>query len=328
MKHLIKLRFQNGLNFSDFKRDVFDVNGVSELFNFEEAVHPDFVIFGPYGNDLPPKGNYKRIGYYCENIKPDLSICEYAFGVPREEEVKNSRYTRIQWHGTRPEDLLKPVNYNAKKILSQKTGFCNFLYSHRVPYREEFFKQLSKYKKVDAPGKSMNNMGSIDKSYTGSMWERKRRFLGEYKFTIAFENDVYPGYQTEKLYDAMRADSLPIYCGDPFVGDIFDTSSFINVNDYMDKHWINTKLSKFGLMDFEDIRPQYLNGPVHRIKRKLKSLAREKKYRKPDFSAVIDRIIELDNNPELYLKYLSEPWLKNNVLQTSREKWAGIFNNV
>jgi hypothetical protein len=301
---------------------------VTDLFDFAEAEQPDFIIFGPYGNDLPPKGSYKRIGYYCENIKPDLSICEYAFGVPREEEVKNSKYIRIQWHGTRPEELLKPANYNAEKILSQKSGFCNFLYSHRVPYREEFFKQLSKYKQVDAPGKSMNNMGSIDEKYTGSMWERKRRFLGEYKFTIAFENDVYPGYQTEKLYDAMRADSLPIYCGDPFVGDIFNTSSFINVIDFMDKHWINAKLSKLGLMDFEDIRPQYLKGPVHRIKRKLKSYAREKKYRKPDFSAVIDRIIELDKNSELYIKHLNEPWLKQNTVQTSQEKWVEIFNNA
>src|SRR6185312_9671314 len=127
--------------------------------------------------------------------------------------------------------LVKPADYDAGQTLKGKKHFCNFLYSHQVPYREEFFRQLSKYKKIDAPGKSMNNMESIDSIYSGDIWERKRQFLSEYKFTIAFENYVYPGYQTEKLYDAMQANSIPIYCGDPNIKEIFNTASFINMHD-------------------------------------------------------------------------------------------------
>jgi hypothetical protein len=65
----IKLKFQNGLTFKNFKADVFDIEQLSADFNFEDSDDPDFVIFGPYGNDLPAKGNYVRIGYYCENIR-------------------------------------------------------------------------------------------------------------------------------------------------------------------------------------------------------------------------------------------------------------------
>jgi len=335
-KRRIKLRFQNGLDLHSFKKDVFDIEGLSDEFDFEESAEPDFIIFGPYGNDIPPKGNCTRIGYYCENIKPDMSVCEWAFGVPREEDVKDARYKRIQWHGTDPLSLIKPDTYDAEKIAAGKKHFCNFLYSHKVPYREEFFRQLSKYKKVDAPGKSMNNTGSIDNRFTGDMWQRKRQFLSEYKFTIAFENDIYPGYQTEKLYDAMQADSLPIYCGDPFVGDIFNTQSFINVADYISPKtpWLNKNLRKVGQMDFADIRPAYLTGLHHRGKRKIKSIIRaidkQLNFNKLDFTEVIDRIIALDTNSDLFLQYLSQPWFKNNqppAKASNKNHWIEIFNS-
>ncbi len=118
-KPVIKIRFQNGLDLATFKKEVFDINGISEVFDFEESAQPDVIIFGPYGNDVPPPGPYQRVGYYCENIQPDLSICEWAFGIPREEDINDPRYTRIQWHGTEPQSLIKPANYDAEKILSQ-----------------------------------------------------------------------------------------------------------------------------------------------------------------------------------------------------------------
>nr|WP_255670504.1 glycosyltransferase family 10 [Mucilaginibacter sp. UR6-11] len=312
------------------------MEGLSDKFDFEESADPDFVIFGPYGNDLPQKGSYVRIGYYCENIQPDMTICDWAFGVPRAEEVNHARYKRIQWHGTDPATLIKPADYNAEEIAGSKKYFCNFLYSHKVPYREEFFRQLSKYKKVDAPGKSMNNMESIDQRYSGDMWQRKRSFLSDYKFTIAFENDIYPGYQTEKLYDAMQANSIPVYCGDPFIGTIFNTASFINATEQLHSKnsWLNNKLTRLGQMDFEDIRPAHLTGIKHKVKRKLKAITRDINRRfhfnEMDFKPVIERIIALDTQPDLYVKYLTQPWFTGNTIPpavSNRARWIEIFNS-
>jgi hypothetical protein len=335
---IIKLRFQNGLTFEDFKHEVFDVNGIGEHYIFEESSKPDFIIFGPYGNDIPEKSDgYTRIGYFCENIKPDMSACEWAFGVPREEEINHPRYKRIQWHGVDPQSLVKPAEINPDEIIRHKTKFCNFLYSHRVPYREKFFKALSKYKKVDAPGKSMNNMPSIDELYPGDIWQRKRQFLQPYKFTIAFENYVYPGYQTEKLYDAMQVNSLPIYCGDPFISDVFNTRSFVNAADYLlpNRSFAIIKLEKYSQPDFSDIRPSFYKAPVHRIKRKLKSVGRSLKlnyeFRNMDFQPLIDRIIELDRDQDKYIEVLKQPWFVNNEPPASASlagRWTEIFENV
>jgi hypothetical protein len=311
------------------------LNELTDEFYFEESDQPDFILFGPYGNDIPAPGNYTRIGYFCENMEPDMSICEWAFGIPHEESVGHPRYKRIQWHGLDPQKMVKPLDYNAEEIVKSKKYFCNFLYSHQVPYREEFFKQLSKYKKVDAPGKSMNNMKSIDELYKGDLWERKKQFLSEYKFTIAFENYVYPGYQTEKLYDAMQVNSLPIYCGDPLVGEIFNTDSFINAPDYIltsNSSAVNW-LERRSQPDFVDMRPAFYDKPSHQIKRKIKTIGRQLKMRYQfqnlDFKPLIDRIVELDEDQGKYIHVLQQPWFVNNTppLNASlKNQWVKIFS--
>jgi hypothetical protein len=60
----------------------------------------------------------------------------------------------------------------------------------------------------------------------------KTEFLKSYKFNIAFENANVPGYTTEKLVEPMAARCLPIYWGNPRVGEEFNSSSFLNYHDF------------------------------------------------------------------------------------------------
>lgn len=336
MKKIIKIQYRNGINQAIAEREI--LTDLLAEFIFQESSQPDFILFGPYGNDIPPPGNYIRIGYFCENMTPDLSICEWAFGIPKEDEIKKSNYKRIQWHGLDPNLLVKRIDDNEiDKIIHTKSKFCNFLYSHKVPYREEFFRQLSKYKKIDAPGKSMNNLASIDDKYEGTIWERKKQFISDYKFTIAFENYCYPGYQTEKLYDAMQCNSIPLYCGDPHIGDIFNKKSFLNASDYLPVHnnGLISFLEKTAQMNFIDMRPQFLHQPQHRLQRKLKawgrSLKMELQFNRLNFDPLIERIIEIDSSPEKYKKMLEESWFVNNVPPlnlSTKSRWETIFNSI
>ncbi|WP_316804880.1 glycosyltransferase family 10 domain-containing protein [Pedobacter nototheniae] len=334
MKKAIKIKVQNGLSFEGFKEEVFDKNGLSQMFDFVKSENPDVIIFGPYGNDVPSKGNYLRIGYYCECITPDLSICDWAFGVPTAKEVNNNRYRRIQWHGLDPKSLIK--NINVEEEFNKKTKFCNFLYSNHIPYREEFFRQLSKYKKVDAPGRSMNNMPSIDSQYTGSKWEIKRQFLTPYKFTIAFESYAYPGYQTEKLYDAMQMNSIPIYCGDPLISEVFNPKSLVDASSYVPvaNQNIVDFLESNCQYNFKDYRPATYTKLYYKVRRKLKTIGKAQKMKlqlnKLDFSPLIDRIIELDRNPTAYMSMLAEPFLNQNKVEdeAGKMRWIEIFNAV
>ncbi|MEO6978897.1 MAG: glycosyltransferase family 10 [Mucilaginibacter sp.] len=332
MKQPIKIKFQNGMALEGAVKEILNV--VLDKFEFIESDEPDFVLFGPYGNDIPKPGPYKRIGYFCENITPDLDACEWAFGVPTEKEINNYKYKRIQWHNLNPDDLVKK-NWDGEQILASKTKFCNFFYSHPVQYREEFFRQLSKYKRVDAPGKSMNNMPSVDNIYKGDKWAVKHQFLSEYKFTIAFENYVYPGYQTEKLYDAMQCKSMPIYCGDPNAGEVFNTKSFVFANDYIQtgSPAMVQFLEKNSQLNFTDIRPMFYKSPKDRIQRKLKSIGKNLKtrlqFKNLDFSDLIDQVIMLDKDPDKYIASLNQPWFNNNTPPANfslRERWIEIFS--
>jgi len=60
----------------------------------------------------------------------------------------------------------------------------------------------------------------------------KQAFIGSYKFTIACENSIKPGYSTEKIIDPMLVNSIPIYLGDPEIANEFNSRAFINVADF------------------------------------------------------------------------------------------------
>ncbi|BAZ01854.1 hypothetical protein NIES37_58610 [Tolypothrix tenuis PCC 7101] len=330
MKKEIKIKFINGITYEAGIQEI--LNCVADKYSFVKTEKPDFIIFGPYGNDIPPKGEYIRIGYYCENMTPDMNLCDWAFGVPYEEEINNPRYMRIQWHGFDPNVLVK-TNLDLDAQIAQKTKFCNFIYSNKVPLREQFYRALSKYKPVDAPGKSMNNMPGIDSTIQQtSKWKRKRDFLSQYKFTIAFENYSYPGYNTEKLLDPMVVNSLPIYWGNPYIGRHFNTNSFVNTHDYFKEN--RCPLLKFVELnsnaDFKDMRPLTFIKPGDKIKRKFKSISREIKIKilYSSFDEIIEKIIEIDRDDTLYAKYLSEPWFYQNKPPSNESvvnRWQEIF---
>src|ERR1700743_1314501 len=116
MRKPVKIKFQNGINRAIALNEI--LNELTGDYEFVETNEPDFILFGPYGNDIPPKGNYTRIGYFCENITPDFSICDWAFGVPAETEFNNPNYKRIQWPNLDPHTLVKPLDYAAREILA------------------------------------------------------------------------------------------------------------------------------------------------------------------------------------------------------------------
>lgn len=61
----------------------------------------------------------------------------------------------------------------------------------------------------------------------------KRSFLRQGKFAIAYENtENAPGYISEKLFDCFRANTVPIYCGDPQSIDLIPSDCFIKRNSF------------------------------------------------------------------------------------------------
>ena len=145
---------------------------------------------------------------------------------------------------------LPPLSKYSKIIKNfrntNKSRFCNFIYSNyyrKFPgtiKRADFCQLLMKYKKVDCAGGVMQNTDELKRMDANNPNDNlykdtrpiKSKYISKYKFTIAFENQSYPNYVTEKIWGAFLAGSVPIYWGCPQIAQIFNPAAFINCHDY------------------------------------------------------------------------------------------------
>jgi hypothetical protein len=89
-----------------------------------------------------------------------------------------------------------------------RSGICAVI-SNPEPVRMAFISELRKYVKVDIYGAF------------GIPILSKTTVLPKYLFNICFENDLYPGYVTEKVFEAWNNGCIPIWSG-------IDKGGFLN----------------------------------------------------------------------------------------------------
>lgn len=60
----------------------------------------------------------------------------------------------------------------------------------------------------------------------------KQETLGDYRYSICFENMVLPGYMTEKMIDCFVAGTVPLYRGAPDIEALVPVESFIDLRKF------------------------------------------------------------------------------------------------
>ncbi len=214
------------INFSDFwsgfkKEDNFFWNLLSTHYELELSDEPDLLIYSVFGKEYK-KYNCLRVFFTGEYYQPDFRNCDLAFSFSYIQDKRNYRLPLFALYTDIRQLLNKP---DPDKIIAQTRKFCCFVVSNSdCKERNNFFKKLSAYKKVNSGGRYMNNIGGpvVDKNL----------FIADYKFVISFENRSSPGYLTEKIVEPMLVNSIPIYWGDPLVSRDFNSKSFVNVLDF------------------------------------------------------------------------------------------------
>jgi len=61
---------------------------------------------------------------------------------------------------------------------------------------------------------------------------RKREVMSDFKFAICFENCIFTGYVTEKIFDCFLAGCIPVYFGAPEIGKFIPKESFIDFREF------------------------------------------------------------------------------------------------
>jgi len=251
----------------------------------------DKKILKPYAKILDIKGDFVKIFYTCESIKPDMEKCDWAFAPCPESELKHPRYMEVPTYVISMDNInLERRKQSFNEIKKEKTKFCNFIYSNHVPPRNKFFKRLSKYKRVDSPGACMNNMPPIgshknptDSRSSKNFVEEALKFKSNYKFTIAFENEVRTNWMIDtRLVHPLLVNSIPIYFGSKFVNKHFNTKCFINANDFKNVKELIKHVIKIDNDD--ELYKQYLEQPIFKNKKQA-SLSSDDK--------IADRLYEI-----------------------------------
>jgi len=62
-------------------------------------------------------------------------------------------------------------------------------------------------------------------------FDEKSDGLAPYRYSVIIENVREPGYFTEKLIDCLLCETVPIYWGDPDIGEVFDLRGIIVADD-------------------------------------------------------------------------------------------------
>jgi hypothetical protein len=133
-------------------------------------------------------------------------------------------------------DALRIIRHGIRKQLSPTYQTFKSLQLH--DQRLELIENLAARNMIDVYGRgwnTLNNLPAIYSKYLNNFpaifkgpCTNKHDVLGQYKFAITYENTNCPGYVTEKVFDALAAQSIPIYLGAPDICDYLPSNAFID----------------------------------------------------------------------------------------------------
>lgn len=254
----------------------FLLNILNKYFNVELSETPDYIFFNDTSYEHL-KYDAIKIWYTGENVSPNFNLCDYAIGCDymnfEDRYFRLPVYVGATFYNPQEIEMSKNFELNhppafTKNDLKKKNQFCSFVYSNYLAdnTREIFFDKLSAYKKVNAGGRYLNNVGG--------RVNNKLEFELQHKFSIAFENSSRSGYTTEKIITSFVAQTIPIYWGNPNIGREFNTGRFINCHDFDNFDEVVNRIKEIDADDslYVDImsRPIFADGySIDKVKKEF-----------------------------------------------------------
>lgn len=161
---------------------------------------------------------------------------------------KNTEFSAIFFPQFFTNKIFPQIPFKEKKLLAYiasnkeisgvlKIIVIKLLYGFEIKslysFRRKLLHHLSLKNNFDLYGKGWGEEKDyrIKKVYRGEVLH-KVETLRKYKFTLCLENSVFPGYTTEKIFDAFFALSIPVYLGDPHISLSVPQNTFIDINNF------------------------------------------------------------------------------------------------
>lgn len=270
-----------------------------------DSVNPNLVITDNPNNDFP---NAYTIYFTGESFFPEQhqinGRCDHftsGFYLNKENHTRLPLYYLYIYEFIRI-GLIPDFSFFHKEIRETpiKTNFCVYVGRTLNGKRGDFFNSLSKYKKIDTNVSPYNDISiPFDNSGFNSS-KPKINFIKKYKFNIAFENNFrgnhqcFPGAELENGYLL----DLNGHTGEKILEPL--------ISGVVPIYWGNKTIS-------QEFNPKtFLNY-----------------YDFTNEDELIEKIIELDNNDDLYNSYFNHPISsKEQKPVLNLDYLVGLFENI
>jgi hypothetical protein len=150
---------------------------------------------------------YLNIWYTGENLRPP-SETKWDALLTFEEDNDAAKNIYLPFWATTLGETIEEAEEVQKILLLPRNGegpknsFACAVIGNPEPMRMRMIKELENLGKVNLFGSVFNNRV-----------KDKKTVLQKHTFNVCFENDLYPGYVTEKALDAWLAGAIPIWWG-------------------------------------------------------------------------------------------------------------------
>jgi len=175
-----------------------------------------------------------RVWFTGENVRPPVGKWDATLSFDADSWTSNNAYFPLWWQmfpelvgersGARPGIVPLSRFQPLETFMSNRHGqagrrdlFACAIISNPEPMRLRAIEALGQIGKVDVLGRVV-----------GRPIEDKFEVFSRYQFALCFENDLYPGYVTEKVFDAWGAGSIPLWWGIDR-GGYLDDRAFLNL---------------------------------------------------------------------------------------------------
>lgn len=159
-----------------------------------------------------------------------------------------------------PEKVKREIrNYNENSGKTVGRGVC-MVYSRKTDIRRKLFYNL------DFDVNSAGRVFNTEEGWTVSKDRWKLiDYISQYKFYLAIENSRHTGYVTEKLYNALLSDAIPVYWGAPDVGRVFNSDAFINLDNFSSIKGLSERLKNMSDSECQEILDKPIANPNHEM---------------------------------------------------------------
>ena len=182
------------------------------------------------GIEIPTDLNAFNVWCTFENRRPPVEGYDLTYTFDKDELYGTNYYLPLLYlyleinaaeskHKYKVSQLMHQRNISHEE-LAFKSGFVSTFINNPHPTRLHAVKQLQKVGDVKLFGRSVNNYVDDKLGEASKYW-----------FNLCFENDLYPGYVTEKVLEAYLSKTVPLYWGDDTTG-LINPKAIINLNNF------------------------------------------------------------------------------------------------